>query len=90
MLVKVYIRAGEMTMLVRSGDRLFRTACIDDTCQHGIIKAALDESTLRLSRRASMTLLRDCSSAICPETAERSFWKVEMKDSRELRRMVLD
>lgn len=29
--------------------------------------------TLRLLRRFSMSLLRSCSSDICPDTAERSF-----------------
>lgn len=37
-----------------------------------------------------MILLRDCKSAMCPETADRSFWNVDMNASNEASKVVLD
>lgn len=48
-----------------------------------------DDLTRRLFSLLSISLLRSCSSDIWPETAERSFWKVERKDSKESSKLTL-
>ena len=55
----------------------------------GLRRWGMSTLTRRLFSLFSMSLLLSCNSDIWPETACKSFWKVDRNDSREPSRLTL-